>query len=501
MAKKKSVPEGSVEALSADDGTVIPRLALKETGYLGLRTASGQILAEANRAFTFPAFFRTIQEMRANPTVGSAMNVYRFMITRPKWTVKPCIDADSKQIARAKIVESMMDDMEDSWDTFLHSVVPYLEYGYSIHNIVPRRRLTRNGSKFSDGLVGIRKLAVRNPETIVKWHFDPSNRELLKVEQSVAHLENQYQPTLPLNENGNIDLPRESFLLFTASATGGNPQGNSIYRNIYLSYKQLTMLQDNQLLSVAKSSAGVMKIEVPAAYLQGENSPDKGVAGTAFKTIIDGHNNGTNRGLLVPQEYTPEGKPMFDYSIMEDKGGQRNNVESIIKGLQNDIAIALSVDVLRLGADGTGSFSLASAKSSILALAIDSRLKEIRSVLNKHLMKFIFTMNGWSLEDMPTFEYSDIEEIDIGEFSSAIQRIFATSAIEVDRQVLNRVRTAIGVAPLPDDMPVQEDKLPATLTGQSSKSGEGLKSGVGDGTRKNAISGAGDSSVANKENK
>ncbi|WP_390174305.1 hypothetical protein, partial [Staphylococcus pseudintermedius] len=69
---------------------------------------------------------------------------------------------------------------------------------------------------------------------------------------------------------------------------------------------------------------------------------------------------------------------------------------------------------------------------------------------------------------MPTFIYAQPEEEDIGEFSSAVQRIFATSAIEVDRDVLNRIRQMIGVPLLPDDLPVQVDMLPASLTGQTS---------------------------------
>jgi hypothetical protein len=483
----------------ADDGAVIPRLALKETGYLGIKTSSGQIQAETNRAFQFPQFHKTIAEMRANPTVGAAMNVYRFMITRPSWSVKPPVGADAKQVGRAKLVESMMHDMEDSWETFIHSVVPYIEYGYGIHNIVPYRRLSRNGSRWNDGLVGIRKLAVRNQETIVKWVFDADNRNLVKVEQSISHLENSWSSTLPTNDNGNIDLPRESFLLFSASATSGNPQGNSVYRNIYLSYKQLTMLQDNQLLSVAKNAAGVLKIEVPAAYLQGDASPDGGVAAEGFQKLIDGHNKGTNRGLLVPQQIDFESKlPMFDYSLMEEKGNARNNVESIIKGLQNDIAIALSVDVLRLGADGTGSFSLASAKSSILALAIDARLKEIRSVLNRHLMRFIFEMNGWSVEELPTFEYTDVEEIDWETAGKFIQQVVSVGALEMDRMVMNRVRTIFGVPPLPEDQTVNEDSLGPNMTGKETMAGEGMKT-AGDGTSKKP--GGKDASAANANNK
>lgn len=489
----KNTPKGDAsakaDAIQPDPGMVIPRMALKETGALGLKTSSGKIIQDANKHFQFPQFFKTVAEMDSNPTIGSAMNVYRFMITRPDWVVKPHVNATEKEIERARIIGTMMHDMEESWDTFMHSVVSYLRYGHSIHNIVPYRRLRRNGSLYNDGLVGIKKLAFRNQETIVKWNFDEKNRELLSVEQSPQLIENSATANFDLNKNGNIELPRDSFLLFTASANGGNPQGTSIYRNIYLSYKQLTMLQDNQLLSVAKDSAGVMKIEVPAQYLQGENSPDKGVAAEAFKAIIDGHNEGTNRGLLVPQQIDSETKQnMFNYSLMEEKGNSRNNVESIITGLQNDIYTALGINSV-----GTGE------SNEILEWAIAARLKEIKCVLNKHLMRFLHEINGWDIERMPTFECSDIEKLDVEKFGKFIQQAFSVSAIEMDRPVMNRVREIFGVPPLPDDMPVNKEMLPASMSGTQTNAAEGMRT-AGDGTRKSPM-GAKDASTANANNK
>lgn len=496
-----AVSSGALSSsLSPDEGVTVPRLSLKETGYVGLKTSNGAILHEAQRSFSFPQFHKVIAEMRANPTVFAAMNAYRFLMTRPTWYVKPPIGADENMIAKAKFVETVMADMEDSWENFIHSVVPYLEYGHSIHNIVPYRRLSRNGSKHNDGLVGIRKLAIRNQESIVKWRFSEDGRDLIAVEQSIQQMENGYLYATQANENGLITLPRDSFLLFTASATAGNPQGNSLYKGIYLSFKQLTMLQDQQLLSIAKNVMGILKIEVPAAYLAGESAPDGGAAAASFRTIIDSYNAGQARGFLFPQQIDPESKlNMFSYSLMDQKGSPQNDVESIIKGLQNDICQALSVDVLRLGSDGTGSFSLASAKTSILALAIESRLKEIKGVLNSHLMRFLFEMNGWSTEVMPTFECREVEDVDMDTFSAYFQRIAAVGGIEYTRDVLNRVREVGGFPLMPDDMPVDTEILSTSITGKESGSGQGLAVGAnGSGTAKNPSKS--DTSIANKEN-
>lgn len=486
MPKAKAPKGVDSTALNPDDGVTVPRIRLGEQGLLGLRTSNKRILEETQRAFRYPEFIQTVNAMRNNPTVGAAMNVYRMMISRVKWDVQAPKGADDKLLRRTELVRSMMTDMDGSWSSFIESVIPYLEYGFAINEIVLRRRLKRNGSKFNDGLVGIKKLAPRSQDTICGWVFSDDGADLLKVEQSLTNIENAHRFFKRANNEGKIEIDREKFLLFSASATKGNPEGNSIYKNIYLAFKQLSLLQDQELVGIAKDVQGILKIAIPPRYLAPDASPDDQAVVAAFQQIIDNYNAGTQRGLLVPNMIDPESKlPLFTYDLMESKGGAKYDTEAVIRRLQGDILSALSVDVLKLGSEGTGSFSLAESKSSILALAIDYRLREISEVLNSHLMRLIFEVNGWDTENLPQFVYSDIEEVSLEEFSKAIQRIFSTSAIEVDRAVMNRVREVIGVPVKPEDEEVDKESLPAVLTGQSSKSGAGMEVGTtGDGTSK-----------------
>jgi hypothetical protein len=65
---------------------------------------------------------------------------------------------------------------------------------------------------------------------------------------------------------------------------------------------------------------------------------------------------------------------------------------------------------------------------------------------------------------------------------------------------MNKVREVGGFEKLPDDMPVDIEKLSTSITGKETGSGEGLAVGAnGDGTAKNPQQQ--DNSVANKENK
>lgn len=482
----------NTQLLQPDPGAVIPRISLSEQGVTGLRVVNKRILQEQVEAFRYPRFIRTVQEMRNNPTVGAAMNVYRMMMARIEWDVKAPEGASEQDKARAKAVKTMMNDMDHPWSAFIDSIIPYMEYGFGINEKVLRRRLKRNGSKHNDGLVGIKSLPVRGQETIAGWVFSKDGSELLGVEQSLLHVENAHLFAEKKNINGNIFIPRNRFLLFSASATQGNPEGNSIFKNIYLAFKQLSLLQDQELLGITKDIQGILKIVLPPKYFDVNASADDKAVLTRFQQIIDNYNAGTQRGLLVPGMVDPETKmPMFTYDLMESKGGAKYDTESIIRRLQGDILSALSVDVLKLGSDGSGSFSLAESKSSILALAIDYRMSEIKNVLNNDLMRTIYEMNGWDTANMAEFDYTDIEEVNLEVFAQAIQKIMSVSGIEFDRPVANRIREILKVPKLPDDEPVDLEKLPVNQAGTSSRSGDGMAVGTtGQGTAKNPYEGS-----------
>lgn len=491
--------DNSTAALDADEGVTIPRMSLAEQGFVGLKVRQGHIYSESNTAFQYPQFIYTVNEIRNNPTVGGAMNVYRMMISRVNWRVEPPKDASEIDKERARLVGTMMDDMEGSWKGFVEEVVPYLEYGFGIHEKVLRRRLARNGSKFNDGLVGIRKLAPRNQDTICRWDFDDSGANLLQVQQDINNLENSSRfMSREDAKTGLVPIAREKFLLFSASSNKGNPQGNSIYKAIYLAFKTLTLLQENELVGISKDIQGILKITLPPEYLDPNASEDKKAVVRAFQSIIDNYNAGTQRGLVVPNVRDESGNSMFEYDLMEAKAGAKYDVEKIITRLQSDILAALNVDILKLGANGSGSFSLAESKTSVLALAIDYRLREIATVLNEDLMRTIYSANGWSQENMAKFVYEDIEDIDLAEFAKAIQQIVSVSAIEMDRAFMNRVRRALGIPERPDDEPVNQDELPATMAAVETNASEGMST-AGPGTSDSPM-GKGDAGTDNVNN-
>ncbi len=480
MARKPKVDSGA--GLASDATAVIPRINLGESGFVGLRTTNGAIIEEANRVFRYPQFLKTVNEMRTDPTVAAALNVYRMMITRVKWTVEPPESATETDKKRAAFAQSCMDDMEGTWPQFISEVITYLEYGFSVQEKVFRRRLNRNGSKHNDGLVGIKKIAPRSQDTIRHWNFSEDGRELQSIGQSLLNMENGARYQSLSDKDNLITINREKFLLFSADSVKGNPEGKSILKSVYLPYKQLSLLKDQLMLGIAKDLAAIPIVSLPPKMMDPDASAGDKAAYLAYQTMVNNIAAGTQRGVIMPLIYDQVAKlPMFDFKLLEAKGNSKFDLPAIIKQLQNDILVALSTDVITLGSDMQGSFSIKDTKTNLCAMAVEHRLNEIRDVLNNDLLSQLYALNGWSQENMPSFEFGDIADVDSEAFSKAIQRMASVGLIEIDRPVLNKIRDVIGVVTLPADSPVDKENL----TGASSKSGAGMEAGTtGEGTSK-----------------
>jgi len=505
MADQSSTNEADSSAnnaaLSPDSDATIPRIRLSEQGYVGLKVSSGQILEEANVQFRTPYFFRVREEMINDPTVAAGFNVYKMFLARVPWCVEPPVGATEQQKARAKFVQQCMTDMENSWGSFISEVLTYLEYGHSIHEKVFRRRLRANGSRYNDGLVGLRKLSPRAQETIAKWYFSDDGRDLVAIGQSLKNLQDSGRvvPTANTNKDGFIEISRDKFLLFAADATKGNPQGRSLLKPIYLAYKRMQMLQEQELTGVAKDSAGLPVIQIPPQYMAEDAGEAEKAVYEMTKTIVDNLANGTQRGIVFPKLVDTETKQeMFTIDLLDRKGNPQYDINEIIRRYQHDILVALSVDVIAMGQDKGGSFALSSAKTSLLAIALDHRLREIADVLNNDLIPQIFSLNGWSDTELPKFVPGDLDNVDMSDFSAFIQRIGAVGLLEVDRPLLNKIREVGGIPLKPEDSPVDTDNL----TGNASRSGDGMAAGKsGNGTADIGGDSSGkDNSVANKEN-
>lgn len=500
MARKSkenvAAPEAaSVGSLQSDDGVTIPRIRLGEVGFSSLKVRDGKVLEEANRAFLMPSLCKVVAEMELSPPVAIGLNAIRMLMNRSEVYVEP-FDDTQKSRERAKFLESCLHDMDDSWQTTAQSFFPVIPFGHHISEKVYRRRLKKNGSKYDDGLVGLKALRTRPQATISKWNFSVDGRTLESISQNISNLENSYLFSNVTDENGLVVIPRDKFLLFNTDPTGGNPLGSSVLKSAYLAHKQLTLLQDNLMVSIAKDSSGLPLIELPPNFMSATASDSEKAVYDSCKALVDNLASGQMKGIIFPMAYDGETKqPLFRVSLLEQKGGKSFDVLAIIKTLQANILSVLSCDAVTMSADKSGSLSLQDGDTNLLALSVSYRLGEIANTLNSDLVRQLWELNGFDTAEMPKIKFKDVSSASKEEFSKFVQRVGSVGLLEKSRPLFNKIYEVGGIPLRPDDEPIDEENL----TGASSKSGEGMKSPVGEGTRKDPFNNE-DASTSNNDN-
>lgn len=486
------------EAVDLQAGETPIRLRLSEQGYTGLRICNDQIHEEARYALRWPEAVKTYTEMASDATIASALSLFEMMISRVKWTVLAPDGASEETKKRAKFLNQCMGDMEHSWFTFIKEVTSCFTYGFSVHEKVYRKRFHKNGSRYNDGRIGWRKLPIRAQTTISGWKFSEDGRELLGIKQNMALMPDTGRFSKEYH-GSEITIPRNKVLLFRTDVKRDNPEGNSPLKSVYVSYRYMQELKEQEAIGCSRDLAGLPTLYIPPRYMSADASPEEASIYAHYKNVIRNIQNNEQAGLILPQMFDPESRqPLFDFKLLGTTGSKSYDINAIISRYVNEILQALFADVLKLGQSSVGSYSLADSKTSILAMAMEARLREIQDVLNNDLIVQTYRVNGWSTEeDLPYFQYGDLDEVDTEAFSKAIQRCAATATITRTPKNINRIHEVLG---LPDRVPedMAQEKLNELLGHETSRSGDGMEKSSGNGTADKVSQD--DNSVSNTEN-
>lgn len=488
------MPEISQAAMSPDEDNVSQRIRFSEIGYLGLKISNKQVLEEPSPKLRYPEFYRVVDEMSKDSVIATGLAFMRMMIGRASWKVRIDSSYSDKAKQRAKFLEQNMRDMEHSWDSFISEVSSFIPYGYSIHEKSYRKRLKRAGSKFNDGLIGIKSLYPRSQSSIKDWKFDGEGRKLLSVIQTTSNASTGFERAF---KEPDVEIPRDKILLFTCDGRLNNPLGNSPLKSVYLTWQTRKSVEEQELVGLSRDLGGIPVLRAPAAIMSDSANDGQKAQYEYLKNVARNLHANRQAGLVLPSDVDENTKNKFyDIDLLTAEGGKNYDVNKVIERLNNQILTALFADVLTIGQTGTGSFSLADSKVSLTEFALRYRLQEIKDVLNQDLIPSLWALNKWDMDELPYFDFELPDATSLEEFSKAIQRIAATSSIEKDRAFFNLVRVRLGLEPYPEDKEVDWDTV---VVDMSSRSGDGMEQGLGSGTG-NKSGSEGNSSDMNSDN-
>ena len=487
MAARKKAIEKAVSPLDQPE-----RFRMGELGSLGIRHFGGVTQDELKAELNWPRSINTFRDMSYHSAVNAPLTLFENIISKATWTYKPPADATEEEKEQAKIINQMMQDMEQPWSEFIRDVLSSNVFGFSVHEKVFRKRYKANGSLYDDGIIGWKKLPIRVQESISKFIFSEDGNEIIGVQQNLSAINDIYNR---FSKRSNlINIPRSKFLLFRTGKHRGDPFGKSPLRDAYLAWRFLTALEELEATGVAKDLNGLPVLYLPAQYLATDAPPEVQAIRLYYENVMRNLQMNEQSAVILPQMIEPESRTqMFKLDLLSVDGKKNFDISKIKEYYRGLIFISLFADILLQGNTNTGSFALGSIKNSLSGAYAERLISNIAEVIQNDLIRQTYEINSWPTDRMGKLDFDNLDNTDIESLSKYLQRVASVGLLEKDRAVLNAVRQGIGIDPLPEDLPPQQD----LLTPETSRASDGMTS-PGEGTSTN-VSGQ-DTTSNNLEN-
>ncbi len=423
---------------------------------------------------------RKYREMRENDaTIGAVMYSVEQILRDVELTVKPVDDSDAAKV-EADFVTSVLDDMDHTLDDHVAEALSYLSYGFGWFEVIYKRRVGPNErsdkkhSKYTDGRLGVKKIAARAPWTINKFDVNQKTGDVLGIEQSVGLM------------NGRNYIPLNKSIYYRTTSLNGDPSGRSILRNAYTSYEYLNNLQSIEAIAVERELAGIPVARIPAEYLSGDASASQTGFVRDLQQILRDVKFNEQGYIVLPSDTYPDkdGAPsttrLVDIELMASNGKRNIDINPIVNRYQHDIARSVLSEFLLLGTSG-GSYALSKSKTDLFLRALESYIQAIVDVLNKQLVERLWQLNGLNYDLMPKIEAGDVAPHDLREVSSFLRNLNGADIdVSAHPEVVNDL---MSIAELDFDVntykkpePVVVDETPKELTETEKLEHELLKS-------------------------
>ena len=271
--------DGIDKALGSSAPNINPQIGMNEYGMSGLNRQAGYVMEEFLYDLQGRKGMKTYREMADNDAIiGAILFAVDQIIRSTKWDVEP-FSVSRKDVKNAEFVQECMDDMSNTWLEFVSEVMSMLVYGFSLHEIVYKKRGGLDNpdpssrSKFKDGKIGWRKMQMRAQDTIDHWIFDKQGG----IRGCMQLAPPSYR---------QVVIPIEKCLLFRTQAHKNNPEGRSILRNSYRSWYFKKKIEEIEGIGLERDLAGIPIAYVDPAIMSAGATADQQAMLEAIKKLI-----------------------------------------------------------------------------------------------------------------------------------------------------------------------------------------------------------------------
>lgn len=377
----------------------------------------------------------TYTEMVDNDaTIGGVWFAIEMLMRNTAFQVEPGGKSEKDKEA-AEFIESCMNDMEETWPEFLSECLSFLIYGWSYHEIVYKRRVGKTSSpitnsKYSDNLIGWRKLPIRAQDTLFGWEYKDGTDDLTGMTQQ------------PPPDYEKVTIPLSKALHFKTRSRKGNPEGRSIFRTAYRAWYVKKRLEEIEGYGMERDLAGFPVLYGPADVDLFDSEDPEMVKLLAYaQSLVSGIRRDALEGVVLNGGSTEHSG--WRLELLASSGKRQFDTNAIIERWDKRIATTVLADFIMLGQQQVGSFALADNKTKIFSLAIGAYLEVICEVFNNQAIPRLIDMNGdhfKGITDYPHMTHGDIEDVDLEQLSTYIEKLVGIGLLTPDEELEKMLR-------------------------------------------------------------
>ena len=410
-----------------------------EIGSSGLVQYGGRVEEDFLRQLQGKRGYAIYREMSENhPVIGGILQAVEMLFRSVDWSVEPSDPNNQAAIDQAEFVAGCMNDMSVTWEDTISNVLSMLTYGFSFNEIVYKRRQgptdDGNGSRYSDGAIGWRKLPARSQDTVYEWKFDAN-----------GGIEGLTQMN-PIAGTGPVFIPIEKALLFRTTTKLNNPRGRSVLRSAYTSWYYQKRIQTIEAIGIERDLCGMAVAYVPPQLLSDNATAQESAALNEIKTIVRNIRRDEQEGLVFPLAYDPETKQKaYDIQLLSSGGRRQFDTNAIINRYDQRIAMSILADFILLGHEKIGTQALSVSKIELFMDTIEAWLAGISDVFNNYAIPRLLRLNGVADDLFPSLAYSAPRDPDLGVLGDYVSKLTSSGALLPDDGLSDYLRDLAGL--------------------------------------------------------
>jgi hypothetical protein len=389
--------------------------------------------------------------MEHDALISGALYAIKQFIKSSEWRVEEYqgVNKPADAAEKAEFLRSCLDDLAKPWSETLDEILSYLTYGFSVHEIVYKRRLgpeqtnKKYKSKYNDGFIGWRRLPIRSQDTVTEFKFD-DHGDLSAIRQEDFW--------------NKIDtwIPENRFLLFRTTSYKDNPRGLSVLRSAYRAYYFRRNLEVQEAVGVERNLSGIPVIRVPSELLAADADDDAKKLRRMYELLGSQLKKNDQSYVLMASdiygnEDTGTGQYIYNIELLSSNGSNNVNVSPIIERYDRRIMQSMASDVVLLGGQSVGSYSLASSKMDVFTTALVSYLDNIASQFNEKAIPELFRLNGWDATKTPKLVHDGIDDTNLEAIGKFLKDAAGAGFITPDEGIENTLRDWSGFENIKQD--------------------------------------------------